>query len=153
MRAVKSSEHSFKTLVNSAVAEGSFVTESPRSAPSFLSDGQAVAIHPCYTGALLFTPPTIFSMAFNVMRDVDLLPSLEVRRLWNDLQKGNNHMGMSFINLIGFVMLVLALLFNEAFLLMNAWYDLNMLAITLGVVYLVVGASLSLWPSLQDQRV
>jgi hypothetical protein len=62
-------------------------------------------------------------------------------------------MGMSFINWIGFSMLVFALLFNEAFLLMNAWYDLNTGAIIMGIVFLVVGASLSLWPNLQDQRV
>ncbi len=62
-------------------------------------------------------------------------------------------MGMSFLNWIGFAMLVFALLFNEAFLLMNAWYDLDILAVTLGVVFLVVAASLSVWPNLQDQRV
>ncbi|MGC4096273.1 MAG: hypothetical protein QM706_04090 [Nitrospira sp.] len=62
-------------------------------------------------------------------------------------------MGMSFINWVGFSMLVFALLFNEAFLLMNAWYDLNILAVTLGVVFLIAAVSLSLWPSLQDQRV
>jgi NhaP-type Na+/H+ or K+/H+ antiporter len=60
-------------------------------------------------------------------------------------------MGMSFINWIGFVMLVLALLLNELFLGMNAWYDLNLGAIVVGIVYLVVGVSLSLWPSPQDQ--
>jgi len=61
-------------------------------------------------------------------------------------------MGMSFINWIGFVMLVLALILNEAFLGMNAWYDLNFGAIVAGVVYLVVGVSLSLWPSPHDQN-
>jgi hypothetical protein len=60
-------------------------------------------------------------------------------------------MGMTFINWTGFVMLVLALLLNELFLGMNAWYDLNLGAIVLGIVYLVVGVSLSLWPSRQDQ--
>ena len=60
-------------------------------------------------------------------------------------------MGMSFINWMGFVMLVLGLLLNELFLGINAWYDLNMGAIIIGVVYLVVGVSLSLWPSSQDQ--
>ncbi|HMS82145.1 MAG TPA: hypothetical protein PKD12_00670 [Nitrospira sp.] len=59
-------------------------------------------------------------------------------------------MGMSFINWIGFVMLVLALFLNELFLGMNAWYELNMGAITIGIVYLVVGASLSLWPNASD---
>ena len=60
-------------------------------------------------------------------------------------------MGMTFINWTGFVMLVLALLLNEMFLGMNAWYDLNLGAIVVGIVYLVVGVSLSLWPSRQDQ--
>lgn len=60
-------------------------------------------------------------------------------------------MGMSFINWIGFVMLVLALLLNEAFLGINAWYELNLGAIVAAIVYLVVGVSLSLWPSRQDQ--
>ena len=60
-------------------------------------------------------------------------------------------MGMSFINWIGFVMLVLALILNELFLGMTAWYDLNLGAIVVGIVYLGVGGSLSLWPSPQDQ--
>ena len=60
-------------------------------------------------------------------------------------------MGMSFINWIGFVMLVLALLLNEAFLGMTAWYELNMLAIIAAVIYMVVGVALSLWPSPHDQ--
>ncbi len=60
-------------------------------------------------------------------------------------------MGMSFINWIGFVMLVLALLLNELFLGMTAWYDLNLGAIIVAIVYLVVGVSLSLWPNPQDQ--
>ena len=59
-------------------------------------------------------------------------------------------MGMSFINWIGFGMLVLALFLNELFLGMNAWYELNLGAIIMGIVYLVVGASLSLWPSASD---
>ena len=60
-------------------------------------------------------------------------------------------MGMTFINWTGFVMLVLALLLNEMFLGMTAWYDLNLGAIVVGIVYLVVGVALSLWPSPQDQ--
>lgn len=56
-------------------------------------------------------------------------------------------MGMSFINWTGFVMLVLALLLNELFLGINAWYDLHLGAIVGGVVYLVVGAALSMWPN------
>ena len=60
-------------------------------------------------------------------------------------------MGMTFINWTGFVMLVLALLLNELFLGMTAWYDLNLGAIVVGIVYLVVGVALSLWPSRHDQ--
>ena len=60
-------------------------------------------------------------------------------------------MGMSFINWIGFVMLVLALLLNEAFLGMTAWYELNLMPLVAAVVYLVVGVALSLWPSPHDQ--
>jgi hypothetical protein len=60
-------------------------------------------------------------------------------------------MGMSFINWIGFVMLVLALILNELFLGMTAWYELHLGAIVVGIVYLVVGVSLSLWPSPHDQ--
>ncbi|CUS36007.1 hypothetical protein COMA1_20591 [Candidatus Nitrospira nitrosa] len=59
-------------------------------------------------------------------------------------------MGLSFINWIGFVMLVLALILNELFLGMNAWYELHLGAIIMGIVYLVVGASLSLWPNASD---
>ncbi|MDH4153729.1 MAG: hypothetical protein OEV01_08105 [Nitrospira sp.] len=59
-------------------------------------------------------------------------------------------MGMSLINWIGFVMLILALLLNELFLGMNAWYELNMGAIIVGIVYLVVGAALTLWPNAGD---
>lgn len=62
-------------------------------------------------------------------------------------------MGMSLINWIGFGMLVLGLLLNEAFLGMNAWYDLNLGAIIAGIVYLVVGAALSLWPNASDTTV
>ncbi len=61
-------------------------------------------------------------------------------------------MGMSFINWIGFSMLLLAVLLNEAFLGINAWYDLNMMAVLVGVVWLVVAAALSIWPSPHDQR-
>lgn len=61
-------------------------------------------------------------------------------------------MGMSFINWVGFVMLVLALILNEAFLGITAWYELNLAAIVGAIVYLVVGVSLSLWPSQHDQR-
>lgn len=60
-------------------------------------------------------------------------------------------MGMSFINWVGFVMLVLALLLNEAFLGITAWYELHIGAILAGVVWLVVGAALSLWPNRRDR--
>jgi hypothetical protein len=61
-------------------------------------------------------------------------------------------MGMSFINWMGFVMLLLALLLNEAFLGVTAWYEFNFPAIIAAIVYLVVAVSLSLWPSPKDQR-
>ncbi|MDI3467002.1 MAG: hypothetical protein OJF50_005823 [Nitrospira sp.] len=61
-------------------------------------------------------------------------------------------MGFSLINWIGFAMLVLAFLLNEAFLGINAWYDLNIMAVLTGVVWLVVAAALSIWPSHRDQR-
>ena len=62
-------------------------------------------------------------------------------------------MGMSLIHWIGFVMLVLALLLNEAFLGINAWYDLNVGAIITAVVYLVVGVALSIWPNPSNRAV
>ncbi|MBL8073406.1 MAG: hypothetical protein JNL29_03485 [Nitrospira sp.] len=62
-------------------------------------------------------------------------------------------MGMSFINWIGFGMLVLGLLLNEAFLGITAWYDLNLGAVIAGIVYLVVGAALSLWPNASDTTI
>jgi hypothetical protein len=49
-------------------------------------------------------------------------------------------------------MLVLAFFLNEAFLGINAWYDLNIMAVLTGVVWLVVAAALSIWPSHRDQR-
>jgi len=61
-------------------------------------------------------------------------------------------MGFSLINWIGFAMLVLAFLLNETFLGINAWYDLNIMAVLTGVVWLVVAAALSIWPSHRDQR-
>jgi len=60
-------------------------------------------------------------------------------------------MGMTFYNWIGFVMLILGFLLNELFLGINAWYDLNLGAVVAGVVYLVVAASLSIWPSSHNQ--
>ena len=61
-------------------------------------------------------------------------------------------MGFSLINWIGFAMLVLAFLLNEAFLGINAWYELNIVAVLLGVTWLVVAAALSVWPNRHDQR-
>jgi hypothetical protein len=49
-------------------------------------------------------------------------------------------------------MLLLALLLNEAFLGINAWYELNVVAVLLGVTWLVVAAALSVWPNRHDQR-
>jgi len=62
-------------------------------------------------------------------------------------------MGMSFINWMGFLMLLIAILLNEIFLGINTWYELNLGAIVGAVGYLVVGASLLLWPSAKDQSV
>ncbi|MBY0247093.1 MAG: hypothetical protein K2Q17_05440 [Nitrospiraceae bacterium] len=56
-------------------------------------------------------------------------------------------------NWVGFVMLMLALVFNELYLGMNTWYDLNMSAVIGAVVYLVVGVTLAVWPSPNDERV
>ncbi len=61
-------------------------------------------------------------------------------------------MGMTFYNWIGFAMLILGFMFNELFLGINAWYDLNLGAVVVGVVYLVVAASLSIWPSSRNQE-
>jgi len=49
-------------------------------------------------------------------------------------------------------MLLLAFLLNEAFLGINAWYELNIVAVLVGVVWLVVAAALSIWPNQSDQR-
>jgi hypothetical protein len=60
-------------------------------------------------------------------------------------------MGMSFWNWLGIVMLVLGLFLNELYLGINAWYEINLVAIIAGVVYLVVAISLSVWPSASNQ--
>jgi hypothetical protein len=60
-------------------------------------------------------------------------------------------MGMSFWNWLGVVMLVLGLFLNELYLGINAWYEINLVAIIAGVVYLVVAISLSVWPSASNQ--
>ena len=57
----------------------------------------------------------------------------------------------SVFNWVGFVMLMLALVFNELFLGMNTWYELNAIAVIGAVIYLVVAVSLSLWPSPSDE--
>ena len=60
-------------------------------------------------------------------------------------------MGMSFWNWLGIVMLVLGLFLNELYLGINAWYEINLVAIIAGVVYLVVAIALSIWPSASNQ--
>lgn len=60
-------------------------------------------------------------------------------------------MGMSFINWMGFLMLLFAFLLKEIFLGVNAWDDLSLGVIAGVVAYLAVGASMSLWPSAKAQ--
>lgn len=60
-------------------------------------------------------------------------------------------MEMQWYNWIGFLMLFLALLLNELFLGINAWYELNLGAVIFGVIYLLAGATLSLWPGPRHQ--
>ena len=60
-------------------------------------------------------------------------------------------MGMSFWNWLGIAMLVLGLFLNELYLGINAWYEINLVAIIAGVVYLVVAIALSIWPSASNQ--
>jgi hypothetical protein len=57
----------------------------------------------------------------------------------------------SGLNWVGFVMLILAFVFNELFLGMNTWYDLNVGAVIGAVVYLAIGVSLALWPNPNDE--
>ncbi|MCP9449779.1 MAG: hypothetical protein NNA21_06945 [Nitrospira sp.] len=59
---------------------------------------------------------------------------------------------MSALNWVGIVMLILALFFNELFLGINAWYDLNTGAIIAAIVYLIAGVTLSLWPTPSDDQ-
>ncbi|MCP9440946.1 MAG: hypothetical protein NNA20_04150 [Nitrospira sp.] len=59
---------------------------------------------------------------------------------------------MSARNWVGIVMLILALFFNELFLGINAWYDLNTGAIIAAIVYLIAGVTLSLWPTPSDDQ-
>ena len=60
-------------------------------------------------------------------------------------------MGMSFINWVGFVMLLLALLLN-GIPRDKSRYQLNIMAILAGVTWLVVAAALSMWPNQRDQN-
>lgn len=64
------------------------------------------------------------------------------------------------LNWVGFAMLMLALIFNELFLGIITWYDLdsgvlkyefNTSALTMGIIYLVVAVMLILWPSPSDE--
>lgn len=59
---------------------------------------------------------------------------------------------MSALNWVGIVMLILALFFNELFLGINAWYELNTGAIIAAIVYLIAGVTLSLWPTPSDDQ-
>ena len=59
---------------------------------------------------------------------------------------------MSGLNWTGIVMLILAFLFMELFLGINAWYDLNMAAVIAAVAYLLVGLTLSVWPNPSDDE-
>lgn len=54
---------------------------------------------------------------------------------------------MSGLNWTGILMLILAVLFMELFLGINAWYELNMAALMAAIAYLAVGITLSVWPS------
>jgi hypothetical protein len=60
-------------------------------------------------------------------------------------------MGMSFWNWLGVVMLILGLFLNELYLGINAWYEVNLVAVIAGIVYLVVAVALSVWPSASNQ--
>jgi hypothetical protein len=59
---------------------------------------------------------------------------------------------MRALNWVGIVMLFLALIFNELFLGINAWYELNTGAIIAAVIYLIAGVTLSLWPTPSDDQ-
>jgi hypothetical protein len=59
---------------------------------------------------------------------------------------------MSALNWVGIVMLILALFFNELFLGINAWYELNTGAIIAAIVYLIAGVTFSLWPTPSDEQ-
>jgi len=64
------------------------------------------------------------------------------------------------VNWVGFVMLMLAIIFNELFLGITTWYDLDAgvlkyefstSALIMGITYLVVAVTLTLWPSPSDE--
>lgn len=59
---------------------------------------------------------------------------------------------MSGLNWTGLVMLFLAFLFMELFLGINTWYDMNTGAVIAAVTYLLVGATLTLWPNQRDDE-
>jgi len=59
---------------------------------------------------------------------------------------------MSGLNWTGLVMLMLAFLFMELFLGINAWYQMNTGAVIAAVMYLLVGATLTLWPNQSDEQ-
>ncbi|MCP9453348.1 MAG: hypothetical protein NNA23_11775 [Nitrospira sp.] len=59
---------------------------------------------------------------------------------------------MRALNWVGIVMLFLALIFNELFLGINAWYELNTGAIIAAIIYLIAGVTLSLWPTPSDDQ-
>lgn len=59
---------------------------------------------------------------------------------------------MRWYNFVGFTMLFLALFFNELFLGMNTWYEINFGAIVVAIVYMTVAVALSLWTSLSPQH-
>jgi len=48
--------------------------------------------------------------------------------------------------------LMLAFLFMELFLGINAWYQMNTGAVIAAVMYLLVGATLTLWPNQSDEE-
>jgi len=59
---------------------------------------------------------------------------------------------MSGLNWLGLVMLIVAFLFMELYLGINTWYDMNSGAVIAAVMYLLVGATLTLWPNASDEE-
>lgn len=59
---------------------------------------------------------------------------------------------MRWYNFLGFAMLFFALFFNELFLGMNTWYEVNFGAVIVAIVYMTVAVALSLWTSLSPQH-